>query len=365
MQGLDLSPVGLFFEAGLVGKAVMAVLFVASLWCWVLIVEGVISVARIRRAVRGARAGGEIAKPLSSVARRRRGGGAPAHSRRDGQRTQGAHLGRDGARRARAPDALRGRAAQSRRHLLGRAVHRPVRHGLGHHVELRRDLAGATTRVWRPSPPASPSCSRRPPMGSRRRSPPRSATTASAPPTPGSGRKWPPSSRSARSCSFRARRRWRATAGRGAAARRPDGDEAAQDRRGPLSAAGRDQRHAAGRRDAGAAHHLHGDGADAGGRRSRSICRARGPPGRSKSKEPVVVTVAKDGAVSVGKDSVSRDALVAAVKGKLGRVQRRRPAARRQGGRLRRRRLGDGRPGGGRPHPHRHRLERPPRRSLA
>ncbi len=70
MQGLDLSPVGLFLEAGLVGKAVMAVLFVASLWCWVLIVEGVISVARIRRAVRGARAdaGAEIANSLSSVA---------------------------------------------------------------------------------------------------------------------------------------------------------------------------------------------------------------------------------------------------------------------------------------------------------
>ena len=37
-----------------------------------------------------------------------------------------------------------------------------------------------------------------------------------------------------------------------------------------------------------------------------------------ESKEPVVVTVAKDGAVSVGKDSISRDALVATVKGKLG-----------------------------------------------
>jgi biopolymer transport protein ExbB len=67
MQGLDLSPVGLFFEAGLVGKAVMAVLFVASLWCWVLIIEGVISVARIRRAVRAARTGGAVAKSLSSV----------------------------------------------------------------------------------------------------------------------------------------------------------------------------------------------------------------------------------------------------------------------------------------------------------
>jgi biopolymer transport protein ExbB/TolQ len=68
MQGLDLSPVGLFLEAGLVGKGVMAVLFAASLWCWVLIIEGVISVVRIRRAVRAARAGGEGAGALSGVA---------------------------------------------------------------------------------------------------------------------------------------------------------------------------------------------------------------------------------------------------------------------------------------------------------
>jgi biopolymer transport protein ExbB/TolQ len=68
MEGLNLSPVGLFLEAGLVGKFVMGILFVASLWCWVLIVEGVISVTRLRRAVRAARAGGEIAKPLAGVA---------------------------------------------------------------------------------------------------------------------------------------------------------------------------------------------------------------------------------------------------------------------------------------------------------
>ena len=67
MQGMDLSPVGLFLEASLVGKAVMAILFVASLWCWVLIIEGVVSVARIRRAVREARAGGVVAKSLSGV----------------------------------------------------------------------------------------------------------------------------------------------------------------------------------------------------------------------------------------------------------------------------------------------------------
>jgi len=68
MQGLDLSPIGLFLEASLVGKAVMAVLFLASLWSWVLIIEGVVSVMRLRRAVRFARAGGPLAKSLASVA---------------------------------------------------------------------------------------------------------------------------------------------------------------------------------------------------------------------------------------------------------------------------------------------------------
>ena len=53
MQGLSLSPVGLFLEASLVGKAVMAALFLASLWSWVLIIEGVVSVMRLRRAVQG------------------------------------------------------------------------------------------------------------------------------------------------------------------------------------------------------------------------------------------------------------------------------------------------------------------------
>ena len=57
MQGVDLSPIGLFLGAGLVGKAVMAVLFLASLWCWVLIIEGAVSVVRLRNAVRQARSG--------------------------------------------------------------------------------------------------------------------------------------------------------------------------------------------------------------------------------------------------------------------------------------------------------------------
>src|ERR1700709_1465309 len=66
-QGLDLSPLGLFLGASLVGKAVMAVLFLASLWSWVLIIEGRVSVTRLRSAVRKARAGGEIPTSLLSV----------------------------------------------------------------------------------------------------------------------------------------------------------------------------------------------------------------------------------------------------------------------------------------------------------
>jgi biopolymer transport protein ExbB/TolQ len=66
--GVDLSPIGLFLTASLVGKVVMAALFLASLWCWVLIVEGVISVARLHRAVRRARAGGTLTSSLATVA---------------------------------------------------------------------------------------------------------------------------------------------------------------------------------------------------------------------------------------------------------------------------------------------------------
>jgi biopolymer transport protein ExbB/TolQ len=92
---MDLSPIGLFLEAGLVGKAVMAVLFVASIWCWVLIVEGVISVIRIRRAVRAARTSGTISKSLLSVAA---AGDEEAHRRIHGETV--------GELRARIADAM-------------------------------------------------------------------------------------------------------------------------------------------------------------------------------------------------------------------------------------------------------------------
>jgi biopolymer transport protein ExbB/TolQ len=64
---MELSPIGLFLSAGLVGKLVMGLLFLASVWCWVLILEGVISVAHIGRAIRAARTGRAIPKPLEAI----------------------------------------------------------------------------------------------------------------------------------------------------------------------------------------------------------------------------------------------------------------------------------------------------------
>lgn len=60
MEYTSLSPVAMFLNAGPVGKAVMAVLLLASVWTWVLIVEGAVAVVRISRAARSARAGGAV-----------------------------------------------------------------------------------------------------------------------------------------------------------------------------------------------------------------------------------------------------------------------------------------------------------------
>lgn len=60
-----MTPVGLFLQAGPVGKSVIAVLLLMSIWCWVLILEGWIAVARLRRVVRRARnRSGEFVSPL-------------------------------------------------------------------------------------------------------------------------------------------------------------------------------------------------------------------------------------------------------------------------------------------------------------
>ncbi|OAI30686.1 flagellar motor protein MotA [Methylosinus sp. R-45379] len=54
----SISPVTMFMNAGPVGKVVMAVLLLASVWTWVLIVEGVVAVVRIGKSARAARSGG-------------------------------------------------------------------------------------------------------------------------------------------------------------------------------------------------------------------------------------------------------------------------------------------------------------------
>lgn len=51
MEPLTLSPLGLFLQAGLVVKFVMASLFVASIWCWYVIVAALVSLKRLSRAI--------------------------------------------------------------------------------------------------------------------------------------------------------------------------------------------------------------------------------------------------------------------------------------------------------------------------
>lgn len=53
MEGLSLSPWDWFQQAGPVGRAVLALLLVLSVACWLLIVEGVYMVVKLRQAVRG------------------------------------------------------------------------------------------------------------------------------------------------------------------------------------------------------------------------------------------------------------------------------------------------------------------------
>ncbi len=57
MDNISLTPIGLFMQAGLVGKLVMALLFIASIWCWLLIVEALFGLSRLSRALNQAKAG--------------------------------------------------------------------------------------------------------------------------------------------------------------------------------------------------------------------------------------------------------------------------------------------------------------------
>jgi biopolymer transport protein ExbB/TolQ len=53
---LTLTPLGLFLQAGPVAKAVFSLLLAASIWCWVLIIEGLWGIRRLNKAIRAARA---------------------------------------------------------------------------------------------------------------------------------------------------------------------------------------------------------------------------------------------------------------------------------------------------------------------
>ncbi len=67
MDSLSISPITLFWQAGPVGKAVMALLGLASIYGWAVILEGVFACARIGRAIRDARASGRAGQ-LAPVA---------------------------------------------------------------------------------------------------------------------------------------------------------------------------------------------------------------------------------------------------------------------------------------------------------
>src|SRR6267154_751109 len=48
---LSLTPLGLFLQAGPVAKAVFLLLLAASIWCWVLIIEGLWGISRLNKAI--------------------------------------------------------------------------------------------------------------------------------------------------------------------------------------------------------------------------------------------------------------------------------------------------------------------------
>ncbi len=66
MDPITLSPIVLFLQAGLVGKSVMIILLLASIWCWLLIIEGWFAAHALKSATRRA-ALGDVRPPLKAV----------------------------------------------------------------------------------------------------------------------------------------------------------------------------------------------------------------------------------------------------------------------------------------------------------
>ena len=51
MESMNLSPIGLFTQAGPVGKTVIILLAIASIWCWFQIFDGIVSLFRLGRSL--------------------------------------------------------------------------------------------------------------------------------------------------------------------------------------------------------------------------------------------------------------------------------------------------------------------------
>jgi len=99
MESLTLSPIGLFLQAGPVGKAVMAVLALASVWSLALIVEGVYMALALGRALRRARAGDETPRVAPIFAEGERAAGVVIAGESVGERRR--RIGETMARAAR------------------------------------------------------------------------------------------------------------------------------------------------------------------------------------------------------------------------------------------------------------------------
>ena len=69
MNSVSLSPIEFFMMAGGVGKAVIVTLLLASIWCWVLIIEGIVGIFRFRSALRRWRSGdhGTLLGPIAEA----------------------------------------------------------------------------------------------------------------------------------------------------------------------------------------------------------------------------------------------------------------------------------------------------------
>ena len=295
----------LFKNAHLVVKLVMIGLLAASVWSWAIILEKLFLFAKTRKETDKFEqvfwSGQSLDELYQALSQRRNTGMAALFvaAMREWKRcierkAETAHAwhaaqGREGDGRDHQPRGGAARAAADfpRDRRLDRAVRRIVRHGVGHHDEL----------------PGHRRQQEHKPRGGRARlsprlcSPPRSACsppflrsfsiTNSTAKSRATARVWkaspmssPPSCRG-RSTRRREERRWALAANRLSSNRRRRRRSAASDER--------DQRDADGRRHARAAHHLHGDGAAAHGRRARSscrrsICRRRKRRGRSPTR---------------------------------------------------------------------------------